>query len=231
MVEVFVRSDGVKLEILYPPYCEVCGSPIPDSFAETHPYCGVCKDSPDKYDPLVRVRAFGKYLFGDEYPDDRLSDEIRRMKTDPTIVPLLQECLYYSMDHQYPELRELDVVVPVMRGSGGRGYSPVALLAQGVASRYNLPCRDVVYTKAPYRPMHEIHDLAEKEREIAGKIGCDLQFDGESVLLIDDTCIDMVTKRECTQVLQAHGAGDVWALVLGRMVNRRHLGFLRRYNG
>jgi hypothetical protein len=25
---------GIELEILYPPYCEVCGSPIPDSFAE-----------------------------------------------------------------------------------------------------------------------------------------------------------------------------------------------------
>ena len=101
------------------------------------------------------------------------------MKTDSTIIPLLQECLYYSMDHQYPELRELDVVVPVMGGSSGRGYNQAALLAQGIASRYNLPCRDVIYTKAPYRPMHEIHNLADKEREIAGKIGCNYQFEGD----------------------------------------------------
>ena len=231
MVEVFVRSDGVKLEILYPPYCEVCGNPIPDSFAETHPYCGVCKDSPDKHNPLVRVRAFGKYLFEDEYPDDRLSKDIRRMKTDSTIIPFLQECLYYSMDRQYPELQELDVVVPVMGGSSDRGYNQAALLAQGIASQYNLPYRDVLYAQEPYRPMHEIHDLAEKEREIAGKIGCNHQFEGDSILLIDDTCINMVTKRECTRVLKEHGAGEVWALVLGRMVDRRHLGVLRRYNG
>ena len=231
MVEVFERSDGVKLEILYPPYCEVCGNPIPDSFAETHPYCRICKDSPDKYNPLVRIRAFGKYLFESEYPDDRLSDEIRRMKTDQTIIPLLQECLYYSMEHQYPELQELDVVVPVMSGSSDRGYNQAALLARGIASRYNLPYKDVLYAKAPYRPMHEIHNLAEKEREIAGKVGCNHQFEGESILLIDDTCINMVTKRECTRVLKEHGAGEVWALVLGRMVDRRHLGVLRRYNG
>jgi len=143
----FVRSDRVVLEILYPPYCEVCGIPIPDSFAENHPYCRICKDSPDKYDPPFRVRAFGKYLFEDEYPGDILSDEIRKMKTDPTFVSHLQECLYHSMDYQYPELQGLDAVVPVMRGSGGREYSPVALLAQGIASRYNLPYRDVLYCK------------------------------------------------------------------------------------
>jgi len=231
MERFFPRSDGVVLEILYPPYCEVCGNPIPGSFAETHPYCGVCKDSPDKHDPLVRVRAFGKYLFESEYPDDRLSDEIRRLKTDSTIIPLLRECLYYSMESQYPELQELDVVVPVMRGSGDRGYSPVALLARDIASRYNLPYRDVLYAKEPYRPMHEIHDLAEKEREIAGKIGCNHQFEGDSILLIDDTCINMVTKRECTRVLKEHGAGEVWALVLGRMVPRKHFDVLRSRNG
>lgn len=226
----FVRSDGVALEILYPPYCKVCGNPIPGSFAETHPYCGICKDSPDKYDPLVRVRAFGKYLFEEEYPDDRLSKDIRRMKTDPAIISLLQECLYYSMDHQYPDLQELDVVVPIMSGSSGRGYNQAALLARGISSRYNLPYQDVLYLREPYRPMHEIHDPAEKGREITGKVGCKHRFDGESILLIDDTCINMVTKRECSKVLRVHGAGEVWALVLGRMVNRRHFDILRGYN-
>jgi len=79
--------------------------------------------------------------------------------------------------------------------------------------------------------MHEIHDLPGKAREIAGKIGCNHQFEGESVLLIDDTCINLVTKRECTQVLQAHGAGEVWALVLGRKVGRDHFNVLRSRNG
>ena len=123
-------------------------------------------------------------------------------------------------------------MVPVMGGSSGRGYNQAALLAQGIASRYNLPYRDVLYAKAPYRPMHLTTDgLEEKEKEIAGKIGCDQQFDGESVLLIDDTCINMVTKRECTRVLQAHGAGEVWSLVLGRKVGRDHFDVLRCYNG
>jgi len=37
MEKVFKRSDGKKLEMLYPPYCEVCGNPIPDSFAHSNP--------------------------------------------------------------------------------------------------------------------------------------------------------------------------------------------------
>ncbi len=231
MTRVFVRSDGAKLEILFPPYCEVCGSPIPDSFAETHPYCGICKDYPDKSNPLVRTRAFGKYLFESEYPEDRLSTEIRRLKRDPTVIPLLQECLYYSMEHQYPELQGLDVVVPVMCGDGNRGYNQAALLAKGVAPRYGLQYRDILSVKERYQPMHLTEGLEQKEMEIAGKIGCNQQFDGESILLIDDTYINGVTKRECTRVLKAHGAGEVWSLVLGRKVNREHFSILKGYNG
>jgi len=231
MEKVFKRSDGKKLEMLYPPYCEVCGNPIPDSFAHSNPYCGACNHDPDRSDPPVRVRAFGKYLYLDEFPGDTLSNEIRRLKTDPAVLPPLLECIYHAMECQYPDLQDLDVVVPVMRGSGSGEYSPSALLAESIATRYEKPYLDVLYKIEPYRPLHEIHDLHEKEEEIRGKIGCTQTFNGGSVLLIDDTCINMVTKRECARVLQAHGAGEIWSLVLGRMVTREHLKVLRRYNG
>lgn len=231
MKKTFSRSDGAELEILYPPYCQVCGNPIPDCFADFFPYCGACKNRPDRDDPLFRVRAFGKYLYREEFPDDILSNEIRRLKTDRSLVPRLQECLFHAIDCQYQEYRDLDVVVPVMRGSGGGGYNPSALLAKGVASRYGMPYQDVLYRRKVYRPMHSIPDHREKEREIAGKIGCQHRFNGESILLIDDTCITGATKQERATVLRAHGAGEVWSLVLGRMVNRKHLKILRGYNG
>lgn len=231
MRRVFLRSDGAELEILYPPYCVVCGNPIPNSFADTHPYCGACKDRPDRDNSRVRIRAFGKYLFENEFPDDVLSNKIRRVKTDRSLVPRLQECLFHAIDHQYPEYRDLDVVVPIMRGSSDGGYNPSALLAEGVASRYGIPYLDALYKRKVYRPLHSIPDHREKEKEISGNVGCRYRFNGESVLLIDDTCITGATKRECTAVLQAHGAGKVWSLVLGRMVNLKHLEILRRYNG
>lgn len=227
MEKIFKRSDGKELEILYPPYCEICGSPIPEGFK----YCTLCKDLSGRADSPVYVRAFGKYLFQDEFPNDVLSKEIRRLKTDPAVLPHLLECMYHAMDHQYPELQDLDIVVPVMRGSDDGCYNQSALLAEGIAARYKKPYLDVLYKKEPYRSLHEIHDLQEKEREIAGKIGCTHTFNGESILLIDDTCINMVTKRECARVLRAHGAGEIWSLVLGRMVKREHLRVLRGYNG
>ncbi|KDE55561.1 MAG: hypothetical protein PWR21_2185 [Methanoculleus sp.] len=231
MKRTFFRSDGMELEILYPPYCQVCGNPIPDCFADTFPYCAACRNRPDRDDPPVRVRAFGKYLFEEEFPDDVLSSEIRRLKTDETLVPQLLECLFYAIDHQYPDFREFDIVVPVMRGTGSGGYSPPALLAEGVASRYGMRYLDALYKSKVYRPMHSISDHLEKEKEIAGNVGCRYRFNGESVLLIDDTCITGATKRECAAVLRAHGAGEVWSLVLGRMVNRKHLEILGSYNG
>lgn len=231
MEKIFRRSDGKELEILYPPYCEVCGNPIPDSFAHYNPYCGACNHNSDKCNPPVRVRAFGKYLYPGEFPGDILSNEIRSLKTDPAVLPQLLECMYHAMDYQYPDLQNLDLVIPVMRGSGDTGYNPSALLAKGIASRYEKQYLDVLYIIEPYRPLHTIHDHLEKEQEIKGKIGCTQKFNGESILLIDDTCIDTTTKRECASVLRAHGAGEIWSLVLGRMVNRTHLEVLRDRNG
>jgi predicted amidophosphoribosyltransferase len=230
MDKIFTRSDGSKLEILYPPYCEICGNPIPNSFASTHPYCGACKDAPDKRDPLVKNRAFGKYYFDDEKPDDILSNEIRKLKTDKTVLPLVLECLFHAIDTQYPLLASVNVVVPVMRGTTDKGFNQSALLAQGISCKYNMPFLDVLYKKAPYRSMHNIHDVKEKEKEISGKIGCNHSFKGETILLIDDTCITLTTKRECAKVLREHGAGQVWSLVVGRMVNEAHMATLRRYN-
>lgn len=230
MEKFFTRSDGMKLEILYPPYCEICGNTIPDSFALTHPYCGACKDYPDKYDPIVKVRAFGKYYYEDESPHDTLSKEIRKLKTDVSLIPRLLECLHYSIDSQYPELNDLEIIVPIMRGSDDEEHNHAALLAQGIASRYSKPYLDILFKKEPYLPMHTIHNNAEKEREISGKIGCRQRFNGESILLIDDTCITMVTKRECAKVLKDHGAGKIRSLVLGRMVNKEHRDTVRRYN-
>lgn len=231
MEKIFTRSDGAKLEILYPPFCDVCGNPIPDSFATTHPYCGACKNYPDKKDPVIRNRAFGKYYYEDEKPDDRLSNEIRRLKTDKRILPPLLECLFHAIDTMHPQMAGMDVIVPVMRGSEDEGFNQSALLAEGIATRYRKPYLDVLYKKEPYRSMHTIHDVKEKEREISGKIGCKHQFHGESILLIDDTCITMTTKRECARVLRDHGAGEIRSLVLGRMVNEIHMATLRRYNG
>jgi predicted amidophosphoribosyltransferase len=231
MEKTFTRSDGNQLEILYPPYCEVCGNPIPESFADTFPFCGACKGDPDKHTPIVRARAFGKYYYEDEKPHDLLSNEIRRLKKDVRHVHLLQECLYYSIDSQYPELTHLEIIVPIMRGSDDEEHNQAALLAQGIASRYSKPYLDILFKKEPYRSMHTIHSNIEKEREIAGKIGCNYQFNGESILLIDDTYIFGTTKRECGKVLKEHGAGEIWSLVLGRMVNKEHMDALRRYNG
>ncbi len=230
MSRIFRRSDGMELEILYPPYCEVCGEPIPDSFAEHSPFCRICKDLPDRSQPLIRTRAFGKYLFDSEFPSDRLSDEIRRSKSDHHLLPGLLECLCYAIDHQYTHLQSLDVVVPVMRGSND-GTTMVADLAEGLATRYEFQYLDILYKKDDYPAMHDLHDLQEKERAISDKIGCRHRFDGESILLIDDTYISGVTKRECARVLHDHGAGEIWSLVIGRKVNRHHLDVLRRYNG
>jgi predicted amidophosphoribosyltransferase len=231
MEKIFARSDGARLEILYPPYCDICGNPIPDSFATTHPYCGACKDDPDKKDPIIRNRAFGKYYYGDEKPDDLLSNEIRRLKTDNRILPLLLECLYHAIDTMHPHLASMDIVVPVMRGSDDEGFNQSALLAEGIATRYKKPYLDILYKKEQYRSMHTIHNVKEKEKEISGKIGCKHKFRGESILLVDDTCITLTTKRECAKVLRDHGAGEIQSLVIGRMVNQNHMATIRRYNG
>jgi predicted amidophosphoribosyltransferase len=227
MEEVFQRSDGVKIYLLYQPFCEICSTPIPNRYARWG-RCAACNKRYGRRVPEIRTRAVARYLYQTEYPGDIFSQNIRDFKTKQSLAPILGECLLHALHNLYPYLMELDIIVPIFQSSP-RSYNQAELLAEIVAQGISKPLRNPLFAKDGYPPVHSLP--SEKKAEaIHGKVGCREDFKGESILLIDDTYIDGTTKRECARVLREHGSGLLWCLVLGRAVSKRHLDVIIRQN-
>lgn len=213
----FMRSDGVKIDLIPTPYCKWCSKPIQMQYRDH----GLCYDCNIKH-PLIEIRAVGIYPL--HHPqDNQLGREIWQLKDgDPSMADKLGECMVYVINNCYQYLKDVDIIVPAPVGNLKRGYNQAALLAKYVSENISVPCEDILYKKEEYPPQHDI-PLHEKENIIRGKIGCREEITGKKVLLIDDTYVTGNTKNECVRALKDRGAGDIWGLVIGRSVDRSHM--------
>lgn len=221
----FNRSDGKEIEILYEPYCEVCGEPIPVSYT-FNPLCAICRRREySEGENNFKIRAFGKYKNWSS--NDRLSSEILQFKTDQSLCNLLSECLCFALDKMYPELKDLDYIVPV-KSSQSAGFNPPTLLAEQLSRKYDFQYADCLLRN--YQKVHTGANFEKREEIIRGNITCNKSFNNESVLLIDDVCTTGTTIRECATALLNKNVKEVWALVLGRNVSKEHMEILRKKN-
>lgn len=112
------------------------------------------------------------------------------------------------------------LVIPVplsKRRQAWRGFNQSALLAKTVADFFNLTLDNQHLKKIKHlKPQAQLN---KKERLINIKNslvwqGADLHQ--RNILLIDDLTTTGATLSECAKVLKAHGAGEVWGLVLAK---------------
>ncbi|MFH1582976.1 MAG: ComF family protein [Candidatus Falkowbacteria bacterium] len=98
-----------------------------------------------------------------------------------------------------------------------RGFNQAELLAQKIAEKYNLALDAVnlirVKHKRPQAKLDEIHRL-ENIKDCFEWRGGDLNK--KNIILIDDVVTTGATLNECAKVLKAHGAGEVWGLVVAK---------------
>jgi len=228
MTDFFIRSDGLKVDFIYEPYCEICNLPISTQFA-SYGKCAFCHITYGHREPEIRTRAVSKYLYPTEYPKDIFSQNIRDFKTNAALAPLLGECMVNALNNRFPELLESDIIIPVQSSNAARTFNRTELLADIISKEFDIPVMNVLFAQEGYQPVHN-HPSGEKHDAIQGKIGCNVTFKGETILLIDDTYIDGTTKRECARVLKEHGAGKIWCLVLGRMISKKNLNSLKEQN-
>ena len=211
MSDSFIRSDGVKIDLIPEPCCKWCSKPI-------RPEYSICANCNTKH-PLIEIRAVGIYPLH-RSPDDqnRLGKEIWKLKDgDPSMADKLGECMVYVINNHYQYLKYVDIIVPVPVGDIKRGYNQAALLAKYVSENISIPYKDILYKNEEYLPQHNIiTSLQEKENAIRGKIGCKEEITGKKVLLIDDVYVTGNTKNECVRALKDCGAGKILGIVVGR---------------
>ncbi len=234
MTDFFIRSDGIKIDLIPEPYCKWCSKPIPKSYRDH----GLCYECDKKsfiitegkikiYEPLIKINAVGIYVL--KTADTQLSKEIWELKNNPSIADKLGECMVYVINNRYQDLKKMDVVVPVPSGDSKRPYNQAALLAKYISERIGIPYKDILYKKEEFPPQHSVK-LKEKESNVKGKIECKEKITGQKVLLIDDTYITGDTKNECARALKDCGAKEIRGLVVGRAVDKTHMEYIETLN-
>jgi len=131
MSNSFIRSDGVKIDLIPEPYCKWCSKPIRKEYS----ICANCNSKP----PLIEIRAVGIYPL--HHPQDtQLGREIWDLKNgDRSMADKLGECMVYVITNQYQYLKDVDIIVPAPVGNLERGYNQAALLAKYVSENIYIP--------------------------------------------------------------------------------------------
>lgn len=225
MDNYFIRSDGVKIELISEPYCEWCSKPI----AKIYKDYGLCYDCNIKLrnfnPPLVTINTVGIYKL--RSAENQLSKEIWQFKKDPSLAGKLGECMVWVINNRYQFLRNMDLIVPVPNGDSEREYNQAALLAEYVSENIEIPFKDILYKKEEYPAQHTTVSLEDKCSNIKDKIGCNKEINEKRILLIDDTYITGNTKNECARVLKECGAKEIKCLIIGRSVDQTNLDFIK----
>jgi len=209
--------------LLREPYCLKCAYP------------GVTTDTCswhwDDYG-FERIYAMGAYLSPQtpEGHNDLLSKHIRGLKMYPRYaIPLglgLVECIKW----RYPELLEMDLIVPVplfntelkiSRCPEGISYNQSIELSKVISKRLNILYKDVL-EKTREQRMKDLIRRSERKNAVDNlyrvKVSRKAQVRGSKILLVDDVSTTGATASECSQVLIDAGAEIVNVLVAGRDV-------------
>lgn len=207
------EQDGQYIPLIPEPYCKKCSYPLDPN--ENYTYCYPCYSKDPEY-LFKEARVVGIYSSKREDP---LSQEIYRFKVDPSVAPLLGECMVYVINNRYPHLRTLDYIIPIPERSGShRDYDKIHLLAHYVSQKIGIKMDSgILYWVRGVKPQHGLNKI-ERRENVKGAFGVRRKLRNESILLIDDTFVSGSTLNSATKILLENGASEVRIMCLGRDV-------------
>ena len=202
------------LRFLTPPWCRVCGYPLPHALPEA-PLCPACAAEPPGYD---RARAALRY-------DEGSRRLVLAFKRGARFEGLASFGRWLARAGQ-ELLADADLVVPVPLHRWrllSRGYNQSAVLARVVAREAGRPWLPDALQRTRATPSQQgLTATARRENITPAAFRVRRRalprIDGAKVLLVDDVLTTGSTLEACCAVLRRHGAARVDALTLARVV-------------
>lgn len=198
------ESCQVKINIIQPPICEICGVKIP-----TDRICLSCKKKAPVYKGL---RSWAIY-------DGPLRSAIHKLKYKHDI-SLGIVLAGYLIDLLSTLGWEIDMVAPVPLGVARikeRGYNQAALLARPIAMSTGINYKPQALTRIRETRTQVGLTVTQRYENVKHAFRGELSVvEGKSVLIVDDVMTSGATLESCSAALMEAGSISVFALTLAR---------------
>lgn len=226
------QLKGIALDFFFPPWCVGCGVRgtflCPSCQASLSPvippFCVRCGRPLDLGTLCPECEGRELWIEGIRSPfrfEGALRQAILSFKykgVRALAVPLAQLMAAYLAQNPLPA--DALVAVPLHpRRLRERGYNQSLLLARELGRLCSLPLVEgplVRLRDTP--PQTRTRSAEERQENVARAFSCGGDFEGRSILLIDDVCTSGATLNSCAAVLKAAHAASVWGLTVAREV-------------
>lgn len=205
--------------LLYPWKCVFCESVLKDT--------DICRECEKKLPYTVGDSAMQKFPFIDKcvsplYYKDKVRASVHRYKFggcsaySRRYAALMSDCVENNLD-----CRSIDVIswIPLSKKRlRQRGYDQARLLAEEIAAKTGLPCRQLLQKIKNNSAQSLTRDAKQRRENVAGVYALDDGADvsGLRILLVDDVVTTGATMSEAARILRKAGAKSVFGVTLAR---------------
>lgn len=205
--------------LLYPWKCVFCESVLKDT--------DICRECEEKLPYTVGDSAMQKFPFIDKcvsplYYKDKVRASVHRYKFggcsaySRRYAALMSDCVENNLD-----CRSIDVIswIPLSKKRlRQRGYDQARLLAEEIAAKTRLPCRQLLQKVKNNSAQSLTRDAKQRRENVAGVYALDDGADvsGLRILLVDDVVTTGATMSEAARILRKAGAKSVFGVTLAR---------------
>ena len=205
--------------LLYPWKCVFCESVLKDM--------DICRECEEKLPYTVGDSAMQKFPFIDKcvsplYYKDKVRASVHRYKFggcsaySRRYAALMSDCVENNLD-----CRSIDVIswIPLSKKRlRQRGYDQARLLAEEIAAKTGLPCRQLLQKVKNNSAQSLTRDAKQRRENVAGVYALDDGADvsGLRILLVDDVVTTGATMSEAARILRKAGAKSVFGVTLAR---------------
>ena len=205
--------------LLYPWKCVFCESVLKDT--------DICHECEKKLPYTVGDSAMQKFPFIDKcvsplYYKDKVRASVHRYKFggcsaySRRYAALMSDCVENNLD-----CRSIDVIswIPLSKKRlRQRDYDQARLLAEEIAAKTGLPCRQLLQKVKNNSAQSLTRDAKQRRENVAGVYALDDGADvsGLRILLVDDVVTTGATMSEAARILRKAGAKSVFGVTLAR---------------